>query len=87
MKLKFEQENSWPHITTSPMSSLGTYTCDMCRKTYTKGWADEEAEQEALEIHGVSQARIRLNMAIVCDPCFNTLKCHFRPAKKPLKIS
>ncbi len=52
------------------------FTCDLCHKTYEKGWSDEDADEESLKIHGVSNASSKINesMAIICDDCFNLMR-------------
>ncbi len=44
------------------------YKCNSCQNIYEKGWTDEEAENEAKEIWGEIQ---QVEMAIICDDCFN----------------
>ena len=44
------------------------YKCDSCGNIYEKGWSDEEAEKEQLEVFGYIPLEER---AIICDDCFN----------------
>ena len=53
---------------------MENFTCDVCKKTYPKGWTDEEAAKEAQELWG---AKIEASFvkpedfAVICDDCFN----------------
>ncbi len=48
------------------------YQCSDCKEIYEKGWSDEEANQEAIELHGKSKDDE--DMVIVCDDCFNKMR-------------
>ncbi len=51
---------------------MNEYTCSACKKTYEKGWSDDEADDEALKLHGKTSKSA--DMAIVCDNCFNKMR-------------
>jgi hypothetical protein len=44
------------------------YKCASCQNIYEKGWSDEEAEKEQLEVFGYIPLTER---AVICDDCFN----------------
>jgi DNA-directed RNA polymerase subunit RPC12/RpoP len=46
-----------------------TYTCAHCGGTFESGWSDEDANAEALENWGVTDASRRDDMAEICDDC------------------
>jgi hypothetical protein len=45
-----------------------TFTCSCCGQTYTKGWTDEEAQQEYVEAYPVEAAQGEKTV-IVCELC------------------
>ena len=57
------------------------FTCENCRKTFPKGWTDDEADKEAKEIWGVEAAnsKVGAGMVVVCDDCFQEI----HPSKYP----
>lgn len=44
------------------------YMCAHCKKIFTKGWSDEEAEQEKID-NGFDNTECD----IVCDDCYNKI--------------
>jgi hypothetical protein len=46
------------------------YTCAACGGVFGKGWSDEEAAAESVELFGEWPAE---QMAVVCDDCFNKM--------------
>jgi len=54
------------------------YTCAYCNNTYEKGWSDEEALKEAVEVN-FEKDEYHEPMAMICDDCY---KDHFLPIKK-----
>lgn len=51
----------------SPNEKSDTYQCARCRRTFSKGWSDEQAETELGEnFPGFSTA----HCALVCDDCY-----------------
>ena len=53
------------------------YQCDECHGIFEKGWSDEEASQEAIDIFGKPKEEFESGMAIVCDDCFQKMKPMF----------
>lgn len=49
------------------------YKCDMCNNIYRKGWSDEEAKQECIELWGIEDFD-KIEMEILCDDCFQKVK-------------
>lgn len=47
-----------------------TFTCDLCKETFVKGWTDEEAMEEHSEIFPES-FKPKEEHACICDDCFN----------------
>lgn len=50
------------------------YTCEDCGGTFDEGWSDEEANAEALENFGVTNASKDTSMARICDDCYKAMK-------------
>ncbi len=50
------------------MMEATEYKCDRCGEVFVKGWSDEDAESEAVEIFGEKALE---NRAVVCDDCYN----------------
>ncbi len=46
------------------------YQCELCNKTYKKGWTDEEAIKESQEIFGEYSQE---DLAVICDDCWQKL--------------
>ena len=46
------------------------YQCEICMGIFEKGWSDEEAKQEALDIWGEIPNEER---GLVCDECFKKI--------------
>ena len=46
------------------------YQCEICKGIFKKGWSDEEAKQEALDIWGEIPNEER---GLVCDDCFKKI--------------
>ena len=46
------------------------YKCAMCGEVYKKGWSDEEAKKEMLELWGDLPEE---EQGIVCDDCFKQM--------------
>lgn len=49
-----------------------TYICAVCEKEYRKGWSDDEAVKEMVDIFG-EQFLESDEIEAVCDPCFKKL--------------
>jgi hypothetical protein len=47
------------------------YKCFMCQQTFDKGWSDEEAEAEKLELFGDVPKN---ECELACDDCFQEIK-------------
>lgn len=47
-----------------------SFTCAYCRKTFPKGWSDEEAAQEAANLFPDHEQK---DMEVVCDDCFKRI--------------
>jgi len=47
-----------------------TFTCEMCNKTYEKGWSEEESTKEMRESWGDLPQEHR---SVVCDDCFQKI--------------
>lgn len=45
----------------------GTFTCECCGGTFTKGWSDQEARDESVAAFGELAPE---DQATVCDPCY-----------------
>lgn len=45
------------------------FVCDECGGLFLKGWSDEEADQERLEVFG-ERAEDEEEDAILCDTCY-----------------
>lgn len=48
------------------------YRCEKCGNIYEKWWSDDEADNEALKLHG--KTHNSAEMAIICDDCFNEMR-------------
>jgi hypothetical protein len=49
---------------------MNTFTCAACGGTFEKGWSDEEAAAEALEVWGPLDPD---DEATVCDDCYKAI--------------
>jgi DNA-directed RNA polymerase subunit RPC12/RpoP len=58
-----------------------TYTCAACGQTFNNGWTDADAEREAKQVFGVSGARHRSDMAVVCDDCYKAMIAAYPPGE------
>lgn len=47
------------------------FTCNMCHQTFDKGWSDDEARAERLELFGEWKDE---ECELVCDDCFQKIK-------------
>jgi len=56
------------------------YTCAMCGNTYSKGWTDEEANNEYMENFGPVIATHDEGV-MVCDDCYNKIHPKFHSEK------
>ncbi len=57
-----------------------TYTCEMCKGTFDKGWTDEEAQAEAERLFpGMDHS----DMAMLCDDCFQKIQAAAMRQKGP----
>lgn len=46
------------------------YKCALCKEVFNKGWSDEEAQAEALEVFGeIPQDQ----QEVVCDDCYKMM--------------
>lgn len=62
------------------MAGIGSkYRCEGCGNTFENDWTEEEANAEAMDNFGVSEASKDPNMAIVCDDCYEALMSHMAP--------
>lgn len=43
-----------------------TFTCEVCGETYEKGWTDEEAIAEQLEVFGTTSE----DDGVACEDCY-----------------
>ena len=50
-----------------------TYFCEECEGTFETGWTDEEANEEAERLWGVTNASENNGMAQICEDCFQKL--------------
>lgn len=53
------------------MTDLGTFKCDACKGVFPKARSDEEAEADALKLHGNIPIEDR---ATVCHNCWLKMK-------------
>jgi DNA-directed RNA polymerase subunit RPC12/RpoP len=51
----------------------GTYVCEVCKKTYEKGWSDEEAAAEYEQTPFKVKPPIGEETGLVCDHCSKKL--------------
>ncbi len=50
-----------------------TFTCGECHETFEKEWADDEANKQAEDLFGVTDASDHPGMAVVCSDCYREM--------------
>lgn len=53
------------------VSAPETFTCAACHGTFPKGWSDEEALAESVDVFGV--ALPTEDQAVICDDCYKQM--------------